>query len=285
VTPDAVDRLTPTIRQNLNSLPNVQWSWLLPLFDVNILKSKSNLLAKAWRAVLAGSVCGVRFGRGARNALVRSVGAVVLPSMKQGCHYCCIAFTDRELVASFCSCKNGLAVINDDFAAHVDAQSVAKCRHVLSACIILGLAQENLVDDMEGACKWFMREIAKKRQLLDVRFVSTRECVWPPRVQCLSMGLEDAQAVAREARGMVALHPELRDGGWDAMLRDVQVVRREIDATKQTMGSLPFYALTHGPKKPKLMQLAAQCGIVPPARVSKGSGMADCAAEGRKGGR
>jgi hypothetical protein len=283
--------LTPTIRQYLNSLPNVQWSWLLPLFNVNILKSKSNLLAKAWRAVLAGSVCGVRFGRGARNALVRSVGAVVLPSMKQGCH-CCIAFTDRELVASFCSCKNGLAVINDDFAAHVDAahvdatQSVAKCRHVLSACIILGLAQENLVDDMEGACKWFMREIAKKRQLLDVRFVSTRECVWPPRVQRLSMGLEDAQAVAREARGMVALHPELRDGGWDAMLRDVQVVRREIDATKQTNGVSSLLCIDPRTKKAQADAIGSPMWNCPPSSgVQGGSGMADCAAEGRKGGR
>ena len=267
VKPDVVPLPTAASRR-LNLIPQLQWGWLLPLFDVDVTRNKSNLLSKAWRSVLAGGVCGVRFGENGRGSLIVSVGAVVLPSMKQGVHYCYVNFTGATLQASLCSCKNGHAVaLESERAATRD--NVASCRHVLATCIALGLSQGAFTDVPVAASKWFRTKIAGRREAVNVRFVCSSECYWPPRVECLRMGLEDAHSVAQEARGIVAVHPHLLAGGWTRMDEVVREVSAALAASKQTLASLPFYALTHGPKKPELLAKLRELNIVAPPRATK----------------
>jgi hypothetical protein len=104
---ELVERFPTAISRWVNGIRLVEWAWLLPAFHIDATKSKSNLLAKVWRSVVSGSVCGIRFGNDGRNALVQSVGAVVLPSMKQGCHYCCLLFAQDGVVSAYCTCKGG----------------------------------------------------------------------------------------------------------------------------------------------------------------------------------
>ena len=83
------------------------------------------------------------------------------------------------------------------------------------------------------------------------------------------MGLDDIQSVAKEAQGSIAVHPALMEDGWGAMDAKLRQVRRLLDLKKETLPSLPFYALTHGPKRAALLEEVQKCGIVPPARANK----------------
>ena len=53
------------------------------------------------------------------------------------------------------------------------------------------------------------------------------------------------------------------------MCKVLKAVREEMDAEKQTQSSLPYYALTHGPKRVELLRMVGDCGIVPPHRATK----------------
>ncbi len=77
------------------------------------------------------------------------------------------------------------------------------------------------------------------------------------------MGLEDAQAVAMDARGVVALHDQLYDGGWTTMNTALRSARDRMDSSKQTLSSLPFYAYSKM-KRPELVALLQERGIVLP---------------------
>lgn len=264
--PDA-EGLPESLRQQLNAIPKIDWAWLLPVFDIQAGASKSNILAKAWRSVVGGYVAGVRFGECRRNSIFISVGAVVLPSMKQGCHYCYVIFGGDSIVGSFCTCKNGFSQsfnVND-----VQADSISRCRHCISLCIVVGLAQNGLLDEVEGASKWFEKKIMKKREGLQIRYIVTSQCRWPPRIECLSLGIEDAFSWAKEMQGLIALHPQTYAGGWEAMSEALRARRERMDLQKQTLASLPFYAMTNGPKREELLQQVRDCGIVPPARATK----------------
>ena len=83
------------------------------------------------------------------------------------------------------------------------------------------------------------------------------------------MGLEDAHSVAQEARDIVAVHPHVLAGGWERMDEVVREVSAALAASKQTLASLPFYALTHGPKKPELLAKLRELNIVAPPRATK----------------
>ncbi len=200
VRPDTVSALPKAVRQRLNSVPKIEWDWVLRAFNVDVTRAKSNLLSKAWRSVLGGSVCGLRFGDDGRNSPVVSIGAVVLPSMKQGVHYCYVVFDALRLRGAFCTCKNGFSRPGDPTAAAGRAEEVARCRHVLATVLALGLAQDSLRDAVPHVHSRLKLRILSKRDMVNVRYVCSSSCVWPPRVECLKMGLEDAQAVAMDAR-------------------------------------------------------------------------------------
>lgn len=82
------------------------------------------------------------------------------------------------------------------------------------------------------------------------------------------MGLEDVQETVKANRGLVAVHSELLQGGWDTLRRIVEAERQRLDRSKQTLLGLPFYNLIKMKKK-ELVQVCQQEGIVLPIRASK----------------
>jgi hypothetical protein len=244
------------VRSRFRALPIQTWADLSRVFSLD-LNTHCNLLAKGWKSVLGGSVCGLRFCDEGRNAVHTSLGAVVLPSMKQGVYYMGLRFDGQQLVGSYCTCQAGGS----------NAEGLTLCRHVLSTCIVIGLMQNALHEDAQTG-KWFKQAVMKKRTDLNICLVHSDRCLWPPRCECLKMGLEDVQACAKAARGIVAVHPALLAGGWDSLRTTVEAERARLDRAKQTLASLPFYELSQR-KRGDLVLLCHEENIVVPIRATK----------------
>jgi hypothetical protein len=176
-----------------------------------------------------------------------------------------MVFDALRLRGAFCTCKNGFSKSGDPTAVARHADEIARCRHVLATVLALGLAQASLRDVVQGAHRRLSMLIFDKRGTVNVRYVCSSACVWPPRVECLKMSLEDAQVGAMDARGVVALHDQLFDGGWKAMNAALRASRDLMDMSKQTLGSLPFYAYSKM-KRPDLVALLHEHEIVLPRK-------------------